>query len=543
MAAVARPKDRLAEDVLEREDKLREARRSFEHLWQSVARYVIPRKATFLEEVTPGVERNRYVLDSTAQRSLELFASFLFVLMNNPSRQWFRLRPLDGERDRMRVEERQHLERVERRILEEISARSVAAYQALHEVYLGQGAFGTSVMFEEMRPDLRVRQFHLADCVVDEGESGEVDSLIRRARPSKRQVQQRWPDFDLGAAGRRLKATQTIPVRHAVVPSDDDLAQGVPAAIRRQSPFVSVWLHAEERRRIAVGTFEEFPYQVPRWYRTTEELYGRSPAMTVLADIRMANRMKETILRGAEKLVDPPLVIPDGGLVSPVRMHPGGLSYSDGNWEPRPLIPPGASRIEVGDALLQQTQQAIREGFFVPFFVTPDSPVKTATQVLQETDERNRAVSPMLIRAQSELFHPFILRVHNLLQRAGRLPPAPERMAGMELAVEYVSPLQASQRQLEALGTLRVIESALPWAQVDPGILDAYDPDEVAKVIQAGSGAPDSIMRDEATIRRVREARRQEQQRQELMERLPELTKAVEAGARVQAAQAKPGGR
>lgn len=246
---------------------------------------------------------------------------------------------------------------------------------------------------------------------------------------------------------------------------------------------------------------------VPRWYKTRGELYGRSPAMTALPDIRMVNQMSATILRGAEKIVDPPLVIPDGGLVSPARLFPGGITYSEGTVEIKTLIPPGTSRIETGNQLLEQRQQSIREAFFTPLFVTPDSPVKTATQVLQEVDERNRAVSPMLVRVQSELFFGLIRRVYNLLLRAGRIPDPPEEMAGDDLTVEYVSPLIASQRQMEALSTVRLYEMMAPWYGLDKGIGDHVSIDRLWPVILMGSGAPAQIAKTPSELRQFRDAR------------------------------------
>jgi hypothetical protein len=263
-----------------------------------------------------------------------------------------------------------------------------------------------------------------------------------------------------------------------------------------------------------VGVYEEFPYMVPRWLKVRNDPYGRGPGTKVLPDVRMVNRMFETILRGAEKLVDPPLLIPDGGLISPLRLFPGGISFSEGNVKPEALIPPGASRIEMGNELLFRKQRDVERGFFVQLFQTEDTPVKTATQVLQEVDERNRAVSPMLVRQQAELFHPLVKRIFGILARLGRIPPLPDVIQETRVSVEYLSPLTGSQVQIEALGLVRLMETAAGWAQVDEAIFDIFDGDEVAKVLHAGSGAPMRVLRTENKVKAVREARDQAQQQQ-----------------------------
>lgn len=540
--------DRLGEAVVERDQRNRTERNVTDSVWQEVARYVIPRDATFLDEIVPGVQRNRFVLDSTAPRSLEMFASFLHTLLNNPSTQWFEIGPLGVPEQDLAITSRQWFEMAQSTMLQNMVGPAANLYSNLHTSYLGLGAFGTAVLYVEGDEDgiLRTRTFHMGDITIEEDVSGIVDAVFRQTRMNLRQAQQRWPTVDKDDFGpafnkseKRAPANQVVRVLHAVFPTSDRNMMEMLTQRQRNAvegaPFVSVWVNAEDRITIQVGSFEEMPYMVPRWYKTRGEIYGRSPAMTVLPDVRMTNRMMETILRGAEKIVDPPLFMRDGGLVSPVRLFSGGITFTDGDIDPKPLIPPGASRIDMGVELLAQRQQAIREGFFTPLFLTPDSPVKTATQVLQEVDERNQAISPMLIRLQHELFHPLIARVFGVLSRAGIIPPPPPELDGVELQINYVSPLFASQKQIEALGTLRIIESLLPWTNVDGTILDRFDPGEVAEVVHGGSGAPDRILRSEADFKRVVEARREAALQQQQLE---QLRAAVETGAKVQTAQA-----
>jgi len=246
-----------------------------------------------------------------------------------------------------------------------------------------------------------------------------------------------------------------------------------------------------------------------------------------MPDIRMVNRMQETILRGAEKLVDPPLTVPDGGIVSPVRLQPGGITYTEGQAQPQPLIPTGASRIDVGGQLLQQKQTSIRQAFFVSLFMTQESPVKTATQVAQEVDERNRALAPMLLRLQAELLQPFVRRVFGLLARGGAFEDPPQGLDLSQVDADFVSPLTSSQKQEDALGVQRLMEIVLPFANADEGILDLFDIDEVGRVVQSGTGAPDSILRNEAEIRRLRNARAQQQRRQERLEQVNQRAEAA----------------
>jgi hypothetical protein len=190
----------------------------------------------------------------------------------------------------------------------------------------------------------------------------------------------------------------------------------------------------------------------------------------------------------------------------------------------------------MGTALMEQRQKAIREGFFVPLFITPDSPVKTATQVLQETDERNRAVGPMLIRLHNEHFNRFVPRAFHLLDEMGTFGPKPDGLADKiknHLHITYLSPITNSIAQSDGLSTLRLFEGIAPWAQVDEGAFDSIDIDEAVRVVHQASGAPMSMRRTKAKVDSVRQARSEQQQAQQTQEN---TIAAVEAGAKLQAA-------
>ncbi len=504
--------------VIRRESALRsdDGRSNFESLWQQIARLCIPRKATFRETISPGQERTRYIFDSTAPRSLELFASFLHTLMNNPASFWFGLvAKRNGEAISNPATEK-WLETVRDIMLEHMTRQSANIYTHLHQIYLSLGAFGTGVSYvDSMRnldDDLRIAHYHLNDIVFDVDAHDQVHEVHRQFEYTAEQAKERWPDANLGP-GIEKELRDGKPDRrkfkfiHSVIPNTPRVRAVIPTRFHN-ALFISVWVNKTDQKTVSVGSFEEFPYQVPRWYVEARERYGRSPAMTVLPDIRMINRMKDTMIRGLEKIVDPPLLLPDGGMISPIRLSPGSISFSDGAITPQQLIPTTGAGINLGQFEIGKVQEIIREGFFIPLFITPESPVKTATQVLQEADERNRAVSPMLVRQQAELFDPLIRRIFFVLQRAGAFPAAPAGLNDVIVDVQYNSPLIASQKQAESLGTVRLIEALQLYAASTQStdVFDILDPDEVAKVFHEGSAAPARILRDETDLKNFRDA-------------------------------------
>lgn len=521
--------------------------------WESTARYVLPRKATFYEDARmPGGQafrRERMVLDSTAPRSLEQFASFLHTSLANPTQKWFWMQMLSEAVQEPSHDTKTWLEMARAGMAMHIESGRSNAYAALHELYLDLGAFGTAVMWVEWdrsRASLHFQTEHLADVQLWEGGDGRIDMAARRRFFTYRQAKQRWPKADLGASfevdvdGKpKKKANERSPFVQMVFPKSEEwLMREIPGAMNAQDPYVFVWVNMNDKKVVEVGTYKGKPFMAPRWVKTRGDIYGRSPAMTVMGDILMVNRMAETVLRGAEKLVDPPLVIPDGSMLSPIRLYPGGITYSDGDAKPEPLLPPGASRIELGSALIAERQGSIRDGFFVPLFITPDSPVKTATQVLQEVDERNKQVAPMLLRMQHELFDPLIVRVFDLLSDNNQLPPPPEEVADGSMKISYVSPIVSSQEQTSALAIMRWGEQLAFWAQFDPAYADLPVPEEIGRLLHKGSGASNKAIKSPVEFAKVQKARADQQNQQAQQE---QLTGGVEAAAKLAAATRQRG--
>lgn len=537
-------KNPLARAICERHGRNIARRQIYMNTWDQISQYCIPRRSYFTDKTAnnPKFYKERMILDSTAPRSLEQFASFLHTSLSNPTQRWFYI-DLDlqpGQEPSVDVKKWREI--AEQAMADSLSLSQDSLYGNLHEAYIDLGAFGTACLFTDERPGggVRTRYFGLEDLAIEEGENGLIDFVQRKECLDARQARQRWPEASLGRQIDEAKGEQSqqkYNFIHTVFPrTEQELYDLLPEGIRAtNAPYYSVWVLIEDEIVVSTKSYQEFPYTIARWLKVSGETYGRSPAMTALGDILMVNRMAETVLRGAEKLVDPPLQIRDGGLVSPVRLHPGGISYTDGDAKIEPLLPAGASRIELGAAMIKDRQEAIREAFFVPLFFSADSPVYTATQTLQIADERNRQVGPMLLRLQNELFTPLITRVYGVLRRQGIIPEPPPELATRRFKIGYVSPIITSQKQADAASTQRLFETLAPWAQIDPGVFDHYDPDKLSQTLHAASGAPASILRNEAAVKRLRDARMQQRQREQLQQVLPQ---AVEAGAKLTQAQA-----
>ena len=81
----------------ERFDRMRTYRANFERTWSEIALRVLPRADDFIVKRTPGVKREEYVYDSTAQLALPAFAAAagLLVYPQVAAREYFEPRRVE----------------------------------------------------------------------------------------------------------------------------------------------------------------------------------------------------------------------------------------------------------------------------------------------------------------------------------------------------------------------------------------------------------------------------------------------------------------
>ena len=369
-----------------------------------------------------------------------------------------------------------------------------------HEVYMSLGAFGTGVLFvgqDETRNGLLYRAVHLADCAIAENFQGRVDTLFRDFDYTARQATQRWGDANPEAIRRAAEKEPERKFRfiHAVQPRADRDRRRADAA---NKPIASVYVAEEGRKIVQQSGFDEFPYMVSRYVTAPREVYGRSPAMTVLPDIKMLNEMNKTTIRQAQLAVEPPILVYDDGVLGRpdgFGLTPGFINYGGVNRDGRPLMQPfqSAARVDIGLDMMEQRRRTINDAFLVTLFqILVDQPSMTATEAMIRAQEKGALLTPVMGRQQSEALGPMIERELAVLQRVGLLPPMPDALveAEGEFEIEYDSPLSRAQRSEQIVGITRTFDVLAPLAAAQPDIFDVFDGDALAQLAASGQRRP-----------------------------------------------------
>ena len=512
----------LAKKLLSRFDRLKTQRQNWESHWQEVADYMQPRKADVTKTRSKGDKRTELIFDSSPLQSVELLAASLHGMMTNPSTPWFSLKFKNGGME-TEDEAKEWLESTTE-IMYSVFNKS-NFQQEIFELYHDLITFGTAAMFieEDDEDDLKFSTRHINEMYISENDKGRIDTVFRKFRISARAAIQKFKTVSTNIAVIAKKDPyEEVEILHAVYPRSDfnPVKQD-----KENMPFESVYLDADSGDELSVSGFKEFPFVVPRYLKASHEIYGRSPAMTALPDVKMLNEMSKVIIKSAQKQVDPPLLVPDDGFMLPVRTVPGGLNfYRAGTRDRIEPLNIGANNT-LGLNMEEQRRNSIRNAFYVNQLQMQNGPQMTATEVIQRNEEKMRLLGPVLGRLQSELLKPLIDRSFAILMRKNLFPNPPEFLSGQDIEIEYVSPLAKAQKSTELSSIMRAVEILGSLSNVAP-VFDHINMDKLVRHLTSIVGVPQKILKPQAELNAERQEAAAQAEQQQQMQQMQQVAQA-----------------
>lgn len=509
------------EEILKRLDEMKAGRSQWESHWEEVAEYVAPTYTGISTTNTKGGKRMEKVFDCTAIDANDVFASGMFGHLCNG--RWFLLKDKNPE-----SQEAQWFGEVSRILLEELAMSNYG--QMIHEYFKKLGSIGTACLFEEQgvpgNPSLNFREFNIKNYYILEDSKGLVDTIYRKFQYTPRQAVQEWGEENVGKSVQKAykeKKEDPFDFVHAIYPRED---RDDTKRDKENMPFASIYIAVKDKKVIEEGGYHEKPFMVTRLGKASDEIYGRSPGMKMLPEIKLLNKMVKTTLKAAEKVVDPPLQVPDDGFISPFKTTPGGLMYYRAGTQDR--IDPLNTNADIGLGLEMEDKrrESINRAFFVDLFLLlADKKNMTATEVLERVEEKLLLLGPMLGILQSELFNPLVDRSLGILLRSGKLPPVPEGIE--EYEIEYLGKLAIAMRLMEVKAMRDTMGYIEPFVSLNPTVMDNFDEDKAVRGISERLGLPADWMRTQEDIDAIRQGRAQQQQMQQMLEAGGQIADAV----------------
>jgi len=503
--------------MLERFEKIKSDRSQWHSHWQDLKDLVRPHTSGVDRKITKGERLTRNIYDGTATWALNQFAAALHAFLTSPTSRWFTLSVQGVPAERLDLQARAWLEMVSDIIYTEYSNPNVHFNSNLNECYLDIGAFGTCSLYQAWNQEkkcLKFRAFPLSDTYILENDCGEVDTVIRSVCWSTRQVMQflnglPMPPKFKQTVDRDKQRDKQWTILHMVFPRKDrDFLNFMSV----NKPYASVWAIHDTKEILKESGYDEMAYHTPRWTKLAGEVYGRSPAMSCLPEIKMVNAMMKTTIKAAQKIVDPPLQVPNDGFMLPLKTDPGSLVFHEpGIDRVEPLLTNG--NIPIGIEMMEQSRDQIMKAFFIDLiFRQKKKERQTTTEIVDDREEMLRQMSPMLGRLQGELLGPMLRRSYRLLARAGRIPVAPPSLQGASLDVTYISPAARAQEGIKVNDIQVYLNDIAAIAQFSPEVVDVINTDVAAGEIARLRAVTPKILRDQEEVSGIREGRAQQEE-------------------------------
>lgn len=477
------------EDLMRRYALAKSRRESWESLWQDCYDYTLPQRMGFSGFSIAGDRRGENLYDATALDAVDQLAASLLGHLAPPFTPWFGFKPGPDLTAKEAAALAPILTKAGKTMQAHLDRSNFAV--ELHQTFLDLVVGGTaSLAFEETEPGtysaFRFTAVPLQDVVLEEGYNGFLDGTYRTLELTLGQLQNRFPSAEMpreiASLGNRDSQAK-FKILEAVLPDG-------------QSYQYSACLNGKGYNEILnQARLPQSPFINFRWMKSPGEIYGRSPVMKVLPDIKTANKVVELILKNASIAVTGIWQADDDGVLNPanIELVPGAIiPKAVGSKGLTPLEMPG--RFDVSQLVLDDLRQSIRHALLIDRLPQLDGRKVTATEITERAAEMALLLGATYGRLQSELLTPLIQRGFSILRRRGEVPDL--AIDGRVVEIDYRSPLARAQAQ-------RHVQTTLNWLQavqaMGPQAMATIDLPQAALSIGEALGIPSHLMRDPKT--------------------------------------------
>ena len=522
-------------DIIKKQQMLEGNNQSWRSYFQDLAKFCLPRKAFITQKKTKGQSLAlKDIFDSTAIRALKIMAAGFHSNLTNPSSKWFGMQAQDLNLMNDHAN-KIWFKNTEDKMFAALNATNFDT--TLQEFYIDAGCFGTGVVMteEDSKDKIRYSLIPIEQLSLEEDTQGRVNRVYRKFQYTAQQAFDLWGD-NAGEAVAKAMAKEEdqqkmIDFVHYVGPRD------VRQAGKKDNlnmDFESIWGEISKQEKIAEGGFVEMPYAAGRFWKDSTDVFGYSPAMDVLPDTKMLNQIKKTMIRAAQKIVDPPVSMPSKGYEMPLNMNPAAVNYRDPKQDGsgiEPIMTKG--NVPLGFELSERVAEDIEKGFFVPLFQAFSQLNKqmTVPEVQRRIAENMVLLGPVIGRFTQELLENILIRTFNILNRNGEIPPLPESLRGKGYEIVYLGELAKAQRSSEITNIQRFIGDVGSIAQAVPEVLDNVDIDKTIRIIGDVRGINPEILRTTDQVKFTRETRAKAQQDQMMLDQVGQGAKVAKDAA------------
>jgi hypothetical protein len=246
--------------------------------------------------------------------------------------------------------------------------------------------------------------------------------------------------------------------------------------------WASVYLEAggNEDKLLSESGFKRFSVLAPRWEVRSNDIYGTSPGMEALGDVKQLQHEHLRKSQAIDYKVNPPLQVPANYKDNPKARLPGGLMYTSQAGAGAAISTAYEVNLELNDLRedILDIRQRVMQAYYADLFMMLANDTRsgiTATEVAERHEEKMLMIGPVLERLHNELLSPLIDLAFDYAAEAGIMPPPPPELEGADLSVEFISTLAQAQRILSAQGMDRLFGTLTTLATMDKDVVHKVD--------------------------------------------------------------------
>lgn len=384
------------------------------HRWDEARRYTVP----ILDSETATL------FDGTAADAVDNLAASIYTLLTPPESLWINLvRESDMSPD------------------PEIATSALRAnlndsnfYTTVHQAYMDLCIYGTACMFMAENPIGAASAFSFTAIPVTDL-AILPNAIFHTTTVTFGDVLSRYPTWNAPSN-----------LRNKFAKNPDTPIRMIQSLIDKE--FVA-WLDVGgnvENNIVATGTFETNPYLIFRWSVQSGELYGRSPILRALPDIKTANKVVELVLKNATIAVSGIWQADDDGVINlqNINLTPGAIiPKAVGSSGLTPLH--SGADFDVSQLILNDLRDRIRHTLLADRLSLLSEREMTATEVLARNADMMRILGATYGRMLHEFIRPLCERGLQILSRRGVIEPI---SLHSDAELKYLAPIAIATRDM-----------------------------------------------------------------------------------------------
>lgn len=375
--------------------------------WDNARKYTVP---TTDDNVAT-------LFDATASDAADNLAASIYTLLTPPESMWLQLIPesdLSPDAEYATHVLRAHL-------------NDSNFYTTIHQCYIDLVVLGTACLFMGQNPVGASSAFSFSAIPMSDI-AILPNAVFHTTSMTAREVMEKYPTW-----------TPPSNLRDTIKDNPEINLKLVQSLVGTE---FTAWLDVGgdiENNIVSTGTFETNPYIIFRWSVVSGELYGRSPVMRALPDIKTANKVVELVLKNATIAVSGIWQADDDGVINlnNINLTPGAIiPKAVGSSGLTPLT--SGANFDVSQIILKDLRDRIRHTLLADRLGLLSEKEMTATEIIARNADMMRILGATYGRLLHEFIRPLCDRGLQILSGRGLIEPI---KLNSDAELKYIAPI------------------------------------------------------------------------------------------------------